>query len=126
MLWLFLSHHSLYLHLDVLRLLPHGDLGEAGEVDHREAQNVCGVELEADGLGADAFVAPRHSIRLRLDLLPDLVPVCEHLVLGVQELRPLLLVDGAPLRTAVNPVILRQERISIILAKEQSKDVLSN
>ena len=70
------------------------------------AQHIGRVELEADGLRADPLVAAGHAVCLGLDLLPDLVPVGEHLVLGVQELGPLLLVDGAPLRTSVNPVIL--------------------
>ena len=100
--------NSLDLHLDILGLLPHGDLGEAGEVHHGEAQHVGRVELEADSLGTDALVASRHSIRLGLDLLPDLVPVGVYLVLGVQELRPLLLVNCSPFRASVNPVILKK------------------
>ena len=37
------------------------------------------VELEVDGLGADALVAAGHVVRLALDLPADLVPVSEHL-----------------------------------------------
>ena len=93
--------------LYIFGLLPHGHLGKAGQVDHSETEDVGGVELEADGLRADALVAARHPVRLGLDLLPDLVPVRENLVLGVQELGPLLLVNRAPLRASVNSVILR-------------------
>ena len=104
---IFTQVNLLDLSLYIFGLLPHGHLGKAGQVDHGETEDVGGVELEADGLRADALVAARHPVRLGLDLLPDLVPVREDLVLGVQELGPLLLVNRAPLRASVNSVILR-------------------
>ena len=42
-----------------------------------------------DGLLGDAFVAASLSVRLLLDLTPDLLEVQELLVAGVQEFSPL-------------------------------------
>jgi len=49
--------------------------------------------LQVDGLRTDAFVAARRTLRFILDLLPDLVKVCETL-LGVQETAPFLGIGG--------------------------------
>jgi hypothetical protein len=51
-------------------LVADGDLGDAGEVDEREVEDVGAVDLEVDGLGRDALVLPRQPVRLLLDLLP--------------------------------------------------------
>lgn len=47
---------------------------------------VRGVHAQVDGHGGDALVGARHSVGLRLDLLPHLVEIREFLGFAVQEL----------------------------------------
>lgn len=54
----------------------------------KRSRTVRGVNPQVDGDGRDAFVGPRDPIRLRLDLLADLIEVCELFPLAVKKLGP--------------------------------------
>lgn len=45
-----------------------------------------GVDTQVDGHGGDAFIGPRDAVCLGLDLLPDLIKICELFALTVEEL----------------------------------------
>lgn len=47
-----------------------------------------GVNPQVDGDGRDAFVGPRDAVRLCLDLLANLVEVCELLPFAMEEFSP--------------------------------------
>jgi hypothetical protein len=63
-----------------------GHLGQTGQIDKGQIENVRRVDLEIDRFGRDALVLPGRSVSLRLDLEPDLLPHLEPPSLAVQEL----------------------------------------
>jgi hypothetical protein len=87
--------HLADLLLDVDRLIAHGHLGQAGQVDQCECDHAWRVDLEHDGLLRDALVLACHAVGLGLDLRANLVKVGEDLVLEVQKDAPLLSVSGS-------------------------------
>lgn len=70
-------------------------LGQAGQVDQRQAEDVRGVDFEVDGLSVDALVVSCYPGRLGLNLAPDLGEVVEPAPWNVQKLCPLLLARHA-------------------------------
>jgi hypothetical protein len=70
-------------------------LGQAGQVDQRQAEHVRRVDLEVDGLPVDALVVSCDPGRLVLDLAPDLGEVVVSPPGDVQELAPFLLPGDA-------------------------------
>lgn len=74
---------------------PSAHLGHSWQVYQGEAEHLVGVVLEGDGLRADALVVAGHAVRLALDLRADVVLLRVDLVLGVQELGPLVQVHRA-------------------------------
>lgn len=53
-----------------------------------------GVDPQVDGHRRDALVGPGDPVRLRLDLLPHLVKICELFALTVEELCMFWIVGG--------------------------------
>lgn len=45
-----------------------------------------GIDSQVDGHGGDALVGPSDAVSLCLDLLPDLIKICELFALAVEEL----------------------------------------
>lgn len=53
-----------------------------------ELRTVRGVNTQVDGDGGDAFVGPCDTVRLCLDLLANLIEVCELLPFAMEEFSP--------------------------------------
>lgn len=51
-----------------------------------EGLTMRGIDAQVDGNRGDALVGPSGSISLRLNLLPDLIKVCELFALTVEKL----------------------------------------
>lgn len=51
-------------------------------------RTVRGVNPQVDGDGRYAFVGPRDTVRLSLDLLANLIEVCELLPFAMEEFSP--------------------------------------
>jgi hypothetical protein len=66
-------------------------LGQTGQVDKRQAEDVWGVHLQVDRLPVDALVVSRYPRCLGFDLAPDLCEVVESAPGNVQKLSPFLL-----------------------------------
>lgn len=82
------------LGLDILRLIAHRHLGDAGQIHQRQVDHVCGEYLQVNRLRTDALVGAGGTFRFVLDLVADLIEVRETL-LGVEEAAPLLSIGGA-------------------------------
>ena len=76
--------------LDIAGLVAHGYLGEAGQIDEGQGEDVGGVDPEVDGGRGNASVAANLGLCLSADLIADLVEVEELLAGDVQELAPLV------------------------------------
>lgn len=70
-------------------------LGQTGQINEGETENVWRIDFEVDGLAVDAFVAAGYPGRLILNLSLDLAKVVELASRDVAEFTPLVLAGYA-------------------------------
>ena len=64
-------NYSSDLLLDVLRLVPHRDLGDPRQVNQGKVEDLGAVDLEVDWGGVDALVLPHQPLGVPADLGPQ-------------------------------------------------------
>jgi hypothetical protein len=80
--------------LNVLGLVADGHLGETGEIDEGEGEDVGGEDAKVDGDRRNAGVLAGLGVRFPNDFIPYLGKVVKLLVWEVEELTPLVDVVG--------------------------------
>ena len=83
-----LEDHVSDLSLDIARLISDGDLGQPGQIDQGQGQNVRGVDSQVNGGRGDASISADLGLGLPANLIANLMKVVEFLAGNVQELAP--------------------------------------
>ncbi|KAH9407482.1 hypothetical protein TYRP_012302 [Tyrophagus putrescentiae] len=73
-------HQFLNLRLNVRRLIAHGHLGHARQVDQRQVDHLAGEDLQTDRLTADALVLAGNLLGSSDDLLANFIKICIKLI----------------------------------------------
>lgn len=84
--------HLLDLPLDISGLVSHRHLGQTGQIDQSQGQDLGGVDSQVDGFVGNAQITTSLRIGSSDNLISDLVEVVEFFVLNMEELAPLVCV----------------------------------